>query len=166
MWQVRMQMAWWIRSYSHSSFNPQFPGSLVRLSWVGGHSLRNMNMVPVPVVRVHSMRVWWRTLVCSCWVLHHASPLDFHPLQHLVLVKSLYGGTHVMCKGLVLMGYVLWYRCCRTGEVVGGKGGGRCWWHRVARCVRGELGVKGVHRVRNNILSLWWGLWWEWGVSM
>lgn len=38
---------------------------LLWLPWVWGHCLRNVNMMSMAIVRMHTMWMWWRPLMCS-----------------------------------------------------------------------------------------------------
>lgn len=78
---------------------------------MGRHSLRHMDVMPMTIVGVHSVRMWRRPLMSTCWVLHHSSPLDLHPLDHFMRMQPLCWrgcGRDVMGYRLVCCREMLW----------------------------------------------------------
>lgn len=140
-------------------------------------------MVSMAIVWVHSVGVRGRPLMCSSakkqnkqaqqravyscfalirtgrWkysrrVLHHPTPLNLHPLQHLVLMDPLHRSPqygHMVRQGLVVSRKMLGQWGTWRGEVMGRQWRGRGRWHSMTRRVRWQWCMKGVG---NDIFAL------------
>lgn len=119
----------------------------------------DVNVMSVTVIRVHSMGVWWGSLVCSRWVLHHSASLHLNPLQQVVVVEPLYRvwaqNGQVVLQCLVLRGKMLRQRGTGAWQMMGGQGRWRSSGHCVARGMSGQWGVEREDGVRDHIVALW-----------
>lgn len=110
--------------------------SLLRLPRMGRHSLWHVDVVSMAVVRVHPVRVWGRTLMCSPAKRNqtHVSYTKFY----FCFFKRQDADAHVGCCIIlrlwtsILCNISCWWSRCTEGPR-GGRWCGRGWWS-VERC--------------------------------